>query len=93
MSNATSLSASIGVIYNSVLPPAHHEDHILRKENDKIKHTSWKLPINAIAYIRPLNETRSDYTLTQLTLCGEGGVCIQYARKQEVTCLKPCCQT
>lgn len=39
MSSATSLSASIGVICNSIFPPAHHEDHILRSKNEKIKHT------------------------------------------------------
>lgn len=43
MSSATSLSASIGVIYNSVFPPAHHEDYILRNKNDKIK-TYQKTP-------------------------------------------------
>lgn len=74
MSSATSLSASIGVIYNSIFPPAHHEDHILRSKNEKIKHTNKKLLINAIVYIRPLKETRcrSHYTLTHLAVKERG---------------------
>lgn len=84
MSNATSLSASIGVIYNSVFPPAHHEDHILRNKNDKIKHTSRKLPIEPTVYAHPLNETRSrsDYTDSfKSSVCGEvSESCMQETR-------------
>lgn len=87
MSNATSLSASIGVIYDSVFPPAHHEDHILRNKNDQIKHTSGKLPIKPTVYtvgIHPLNETRSrsDYTDSfKSSVCGEASEsCMQETR-------------